>query len=79
VSVVARPEHTHVGAPATATNVLEGEVEVSRFLGDHVECHVTLDTGQEAVGIVEPDGPSVASGDQVSLGIDPDDCLVVTD
>ncbi|MFB1066782.1 ABC transporter ATP-binding protein [Natrinema sp. H-ect4] len=79
VSVVVRPEHTRVETTTEAANVIEGNVEVSRFLGDHVECHISLPTGTEAVGIVTPDGPSPTTGSQVTVGIDAEDCLVVTD
>jgi len=79
VTVVTRPEHTVVEPPDSPTNSFEGEVSVSRFLGDHHECHVTLDTGGDVVGVVGPDGPSVSGGDRVSLGVAAEDCLVVVE
>jgi spermidine/putrescine ABC transporter ATP-binding subunit len=77
VTVVTRPEHTLVDPSESRTNVFEGDVSVSRFLGDRHECHVTLDTGSDVVGVVEPDRPTPAGGDRVSLGVDAEDCLVV--
>lgn len=79
VTVVTRPEHTVVEPDETRTNVLEGDVSVSRFLGDHHECHVTLPTGSDVIGVVESDGPTVSGGDRVSLGVDAEDCLVVVE
>jgi spermidine/putrescine ABC transporter ATP-binding subunit len=79
VTVVTRPEHTMVEPTEAHTNVFDGDVSVSRFLGDHHECHVTLDGGREVVGVVGPDGPTVSSGDRVELGVDAADCLVVVE
>jgi spermidine/putrescine ABC transporter ATP-binding subunit len=81
VTVVARPEHTQVSTngDAAGTNVLEGNLSVSRFLGDQIECHVALDDGAEVVGTTAPGGPDLESGDRVTLGIDASDCLVVTE
>jgi spermidine/putrescine ABC transporter ATP-binding subunit len=79
VSVVARPEDTRVGPTNGAANVLEGDVEVSRFLGDSVECHVALPTGEEAIGVVDAGSAAPDSGERITLGIDAEDCLVVTD
>jgi ABC-type Fe3+/spermidine/putrescine transport system ATPase subunit len=79
VTVVTRPEHTVVELDTARSNVLEGEVSVSRFLGDHHECHVTLPSGTTVVGVVDDDGPAVAGGDKVSLGVDAEDCLVVVE
>ena len=77
VTVVTRPEHTLVDPSEPRTNVFEGDVSVSRFLGDRHECHVTLETGTNVVGVVEPGRPTPASGDRVSLGVDAENCLVV--
>jgi ABC-type Fe3+/spermidine/putrescine transport system ATPase subunit len=81
VSVVARPEHTRVYAngEAAGSNLLDGEVSLSRFLGDHVECHVALADGREVIGTVDPGDWTPETGDRVRLGIDADDCLVVTE
>jgi len=78
-SVVTRPEHTMVEPSEEHTNTFQGEVSVSRFLGDHHECHVSLDAGGDVVGVVGPDGPTVSGGDRVSLGVDAEDCLVVVE
>lgn len=79
VTVVTRPEDTQVEPAETPDNVFEGSVTMSRFLGDHHECHVTLGEGQDVIGVVDSEGPTVAGGDSVSLGVDAEHCLVVVD
>jgi len=79
VTVVTRPEHTQVEPTETADNVFEGSVTMSRFLGDHHECHVTLAEGRDVIGVVDTDGPTVSGGDRVSLGVAAENCLVVVD
>jgi len=80
VSVVIRPENVDIALPAatdTTGTTLEGTVTVTRYSGDRLEYHTTVDDGRSIIVVQGPNQETFAVDDRVAVTIVPEDSLVV--
>lgn len=76
VSVAVRPANIIVSREkGSATNDLIGTIDTLVFLGDSMDCRIDLD-GQSLRSYVHP-SLRLERGDQVHLGISPEDCRIL--
>jgi len=76
VLVVVRPESVLLGADGgTGANVVEGTVDSLSFLGNLVDCAVSIDGQPLQVQLVPP--VSVQAGDRITLRLPPERCIAM--
>jgi iron(III) transport system ATP-binding protein len=76
VVVVVRPESILLGANGSpASNTVEGTVDSLSFLGNLVDCVVSLDGQSIRVQLVPP--VSIQTGEQVTLQLPPESCVAM--
>ena len=78
VLVVIRPECIVVGMDgAEGANIVEGTVETLSFLGNLVDCSITVEKQSLQVQLIPP--ASVQTGQRVTLHLPPDNCVAMRD
>ena len=76
IVVVIRPESISLGTePSTAPNIVEGTVDSLGFLGNLVDCVVSLEDQSIRVQLVPP--VSIRTGEQVTLRLPPENCIAM--
>jgi spermidine/putrescine ABC transporter ATP-binding subunit len=84
VSVVFRPEHLSLTDPETVADgagnqrtVFDGRVSVSRYTGDQIEYHVRTESNETIVAVQRVTETNAAEGNDVSLQLSAENCLLL--